>query len=130
MASAFGLVVFSYGLSGMLYPYYVGGWPIFLIYVVLFLTALILPIKAGLNAKFFKALVATALFNFLFLYIAQANISTQRTAYFENGLPTLKGIIFQLTLCVGVLMFATGMSAAIRDFSAHLNRYFSNADGK
>ncbi len=130
MASAFGLVVFTYGLSGMMYPYYAGGWPIFLFYVALFLAALILPIMAGLNARFFKALVAAALFNFLFLYIAQADIDTPRAVYFDNGLPTLAGIIFQLTFCVGVLMFATGMSAAIREFGEHLNRYFSNSEGK
>lgn len=130
MASAFGLVVFLYGLSGMLYPYYAGGWPIFLFYAVLFLAAVILPIRAGLNALFFKALGGTGLFNFFFLYIAQADIGTPRTVYFDNGQPTLAGIVFQLTLCVGVLMFATGLSAAIRDFGEYLNRYFSNANRK
>lgn len=129
-ASAFGLVVFSYGLGGMLYPYYAGGWPIFLFYIVLFLAALILPIKAGLNARFFKALVATLLFNFLFLYIARADIETTRTMYFDQGLPTLEGIVFQLTLCVGILMFATGISAVIREFGEYLNSYLSKADGK
>ena len=129
-AIAFGLFVFTYGLAGMLYPYYPGGWPIFLFYVALFLAALILPIKAGLNKRFFKALVATALFNFLFLCIVQADIGTRRAVYFDNGLPTLAGIVFQLTLCLGILMFATGMSVAIREFSENLKRYFSNADGK
>ncbi|MEP1696654.1 MAG: hypothetical protein ABJJ69_08970 [Paracoccaceae bacterium] len=130
MATGFGLVVFVYGLSGMMYPFYAGGWPISLFYVFLFLAALILPLKAGLNARFFKALVTAALFNFLFLYIANANIGTSRALYFDNGVPTLAGIVFQLTFCVGVLMFAIGMSAIIRDFGEHLNRYFSNADGE
>ena len=129
-ASASRLVVFTYGLSAMLYPYYAGGWPIFLFYVVLFLAAIILPIRSGLNPRFFKALVAAALFNFLFIYIAQADIGTPSTVYIDNGRPTLAGIVFQLTLCIGVLMFATGLSATIRDFGKHLNRYFSHSDGK
>ncbi|MEX0348995.1 MAG: hypothetical protein AB3N15_06175 [Paracoccaceae bacterium] len=121
-ASTFGLAVFAYGVAGMLTPFYAGAWPIFLSYVVLFLAALLMPIKAGLNARFFKALTGAALFNFLFLYLAKANMETSREVLFVHGLPTLYGVIFQLTLCVGILMFATGMSSVIRDFSQLLAR--------
>lgn len=67
MAGAFGFVVFAYGVSGMLYPCFAVGWPIFLFCVILFLAALTLPIKAGLNPRYFKALTTTVLFNLLFL---------------------------------------------------------------
>lgn len=107
--------IFSYGTAMMHSGYYAGAWPIFLYYSLFFICAVLLPIKAGLNATFLKSVAIILAFPFAILFAAQAQIKTPREVLFIDGLPTLRGAIAHSTLCIGIALFAVGLSALIRD---------------
>lgn len=129
IVSTAGLVVFLYGVSFALFPFYAGASPIFILATGLFYAAVLLPIQAGLNARVFTTWLLLVALNMALFYVGREDVETSRSTLFVGGVPTAEGLIFQLTIWLAILMFATGLSLIIRQFSDRIRHGGQRGNG-
>lgn len=108
----------------MLYvPFYAGAWPINLFNALLFIAAILVPIRVGLNRRFLQAVVFKVLFDFGFLFAVGAVIATGRSTLFVEGLPTTPGLLVHFALCVCVVLTAAGFAELLHDLRTKMHRW-------
>lgn len=104
------LVILMYAVGTLFSGIYAGGWPLFMYFVCLYLYLFCFPLQNKLNRQYLVCLLVTVGFTFSFLIIAKANIGSERTPIFRSGVPTIKGIIVQISVCIFLLSGCIGLS--------------------